>query len=305
VSRSAARSSAPPVDGILNLDKPEGWTSHDVVAWVRRTLGQRSVGHAGTLDPMATGVLLVCVGQATRVVEYLTAGDKVYRAVARLGAATDTYDRTGQITTSAPVPELSQTALNDALAPFIGAILQTPPAYSAIKQEGVAAYQKARRGETVTLAPRPVTIYGIAILDWTPPDLTLEVQCGPGTYIRSLAHDLGQALGCGAHLASLVRTRSGSFTVADAASLEALGEAAIAGEVGRYLQPIQAALYSLQAVPVDADAAGRLAHGLPILCDDEPAGTTGYAQAPDGAVLAVLNYHDGHWWPHKVFTVAN
>jgi tRNA pseudouridine55 synthase len=303
VARSSTRSTAAPVDGILNLDKPAGWTSHDVVAWVRRTLGQRSAGHAGTLDPMATGVLLVCVGQATRVVEYLTAGDKVYRAVARLGAATDTYDRTGAVTASAPVPELTAAALTDALASFIGDIQQVPPAYSAIKQEGVAAYQKARRGETVTLAPRPVTIYGIEILDWTPPDLTLEVHCGPGTYIRSLAHDLGQALGCGAHLASLVRTRSGSFTIEDATSLAALAETAAAGEAGRYLQPIQAALYNLPAVPVDADAAARLAHGLPVSCDGTPAAMTGYAQAPGGAVLAILNYRAGQWWPHKVFSV--
>ncbi len=298
---SPSRPATTGFDGILNLDKPEGWTSHDVVAWVRRTLRQRSAGHAGTLDPLATGVLLVCLGRATRLAEYLTAGEKVYRAVARLGAATDTYDRTGRVTSAAAVPELDLASLQAALQPFVGEIMQVPPAYSALKQEGVAVYRKARQGETVVLDARPVTVQRIDVRSWQPPDLVLDITCGPGTYIRSLVHDLGRALGCGAHLASLVRLRSGSFTIEGAASLAALGDAAAAGQAGRYVQPMQAALARLTAVPVDDVDAARLAHGQPIPCPAPPAADTGYAQAPGGAVLAILRYRDGRWWPHKVF----
>ena len=191
------------LNGILNINKPAGWTSHDVVAWVRRVLREKRAGHAGTLDPMATGVLLVCLGQATRVAEYLMGGEKVYRAEAQLGIVTDTYDADGEVMASAPVPPLTADDLRRTLAGFVGEIMQVPPAYSAIKQDGVAAYRKARRGEAVTLAPRPVTIRRIELLDWTPADapaasgdrLTIEVTCGAGTYIRSLTHDLGQALG--------------------------------------------------------------------------------------------------------------
>ena len=233
--------------GILNLDKPAGWTSHDVVAWVRRVLREKRVGHAGTLDPMATGVLLVCVGQATRVVEYLTAGQKIYRAEAQLGVTTDTYDADGQVTATAGVPPLTADDLRDALASFVGEIQQRPPAYSAIKQDGEAAYRKARRGETVELPARPVTIHGIELLDWDPTasKFTIEVTCGPGTYIRSLTHDLGQALGCGAVLTRLTRTRSGQFTLDDAVALDDLAEAARADELARHLHPLAAALDKL------------------------------------------------------------
>ena len=190
------------MNGILNIDKPAGWTSHDVVAWVRGVLREKRVGHAGTLDPMATGVLLVCVGQATRVVEYLTAGQKIYRAEAQMGVTTDTYDADGQVVATAPVPSLTADDLRGALAGFVGEIQQRPPAYSAIKQGGEAAYRKARRGEAVELPVRLVMIQGIELLDWDPiaAKCNFEVRCGPGTYIRSLTYDLGQALGCGATL---------------------------------------------------------------------------------------------------------
>ncbi len=306
-------------NGILNINKPTGWTSHDVVAKVRRLLSQREVGHAGTLDPLATGVLLVCAGQATRVSEYLMAGRKVYRAVVRLGVTTDTYDADGEITSRSPVPPLSRDAILAALAPFIGAILQRPPAYSAIKQEGVPAYRKARRGETVELAPRPVTIHGIELLDVLPLSgdfagtsevpgtwgdlLTLEVTCDPGTYIRSLAHDLGQALGCGAILAQLTRLRSGQFAVEDAVTLDALAEAARTGDLARYLHPLRAALYDLTPVPVDAAASQRLIYGQAIPCSVTPRTAIGYALEFDGTVRAILAYDAATslWRPHKVF----
>ncbi len=186
------------MDGILNIDKPQGWTSHDVVAWIRRVLKVKRVGHAGTLDPLATGVLLVCVGQATRVAEYLMASDKTYRAQIQLGTITDTYDTDGEVVETRPLsPDIDRGAIWVALGRFVGDIMQAPPAYSAIKQDGVPLHRRARRGEEVRPAPRPVRIHSIQLVDWTAPCLTVDVTCDPGTYIRSLAHDLGQALGCG------------------------------------------------------------------------------------------------------------
>ena len=264
--------------------------------------------HAGTLDPMATGVLLVCVGQATRVAEYLTAGRKAYRAVVQLGVTSDTYDADGEVLTTAAVPALTADDLHRALAPFVGEIQQRPPAYSAIKQDGVAAYRKARRGEEVELAPRPVTIYGIELLAWDPADarLTLEIACGPGTYIRSLAHDLGQALGCGALLTGLTRIRSGQFGLADAVELDALADAARAGDLERYLHPIASALSALSQVPVDAAAAERLAHGQFLSCPVPPQVPTGFATTQDGSVVAILAYDPARaaWRPDKVFTAT-
>jgi tRNA pseudouridine55 synthase len=288
--------------GILNLDKPAGWTSHDVVARVRYLLGERRVGHAGTLDPMATGVLLVCVGQATRVVEYLTAGEKVYHAVARLGITTDTYDRMGQVTATAPLPNLNEDDIQNALGAFSGDIAQVPPAYSAVKLGGVASYRRARRGESVVLPARPVTIFAIRLLEWRSPDAVFEVECSPGTYVRSLVYDLGQALGCGAHLADLARLRSGRFKIEDAVTLEALAEAAAAGAMRNCLHPIEQALSHLVPVPVDASDAGRLVNGLPISCDLRAVGTPGYARMPDGRIAAILSYREGQWWPKKVFS---
>jgi tRNA pseudouridine55 synthase len=293
--------------GILNINKPGGWTSHDVVAKVRRLLGHRQVGHAGTLDPLATGVLLVCVGQATRVSEYLMAGRKTYRAVARLGATTDTYDADGVVTDERPVPSLTRADLERALAPFVGAIQQRPPAFSALKQEGVAAYRKARRGEIVELPPRPVKIHSIGLLDWAgtaEPTVTLEITCDPGTYVRSLTHDFGQALGCGAVLIQLTRLRSGFFTVAEASDLGELAAAAAAGDLVRHFHPLRAALHDLTAVPVDAAAAGRLSHGQSIPCPAPPATPTGYGVTPEGAVVAILAHDAGQalWRPAKVFT---
>jgi tRNA pseudouridine55 synthase len=297
-----------PMTGILNIDKPAGWTSHDVVGKVRRLLGQKSVGHAGTLDPLATGVLLVCVGQATRVAEYLMAGRKVYRATVQLGLTTDTYDSEGATVATAAVPDLAHDDLTRALAHFIGTIAQVPPAYSAIKQDGVPAYRKARRGDAITLAARQVTIHDIALLSWQPPYLVLDITCDPGTYIRSLAHDLGQALGCGAALAQLRRLRSGRFGIEDAVGLDELIAASQAGQIAHYVHPIRVALYELAPVVVDAAAAARLTHGQPIPCPIAPAQDEGYALAADGTVIATLRLAHSpagdQWRPTKVFETS-
>lgn len=293
-------------NGILNINKPAGWTSHDVVAWVRRVLHEQRVGHAGTLDPLATGVLLVCVGQATRIVEYLMAGRKVYRAEALLGIITDTYDTDGEIVATSPVPELTQAEIKGALAPFIGDTLQTPPIYSALKQDGVPLHRRARRGEEVRPEPRPVRIHSIEIIAWQSPRLTLEVTCDPGTYIRSLVYDLGQALGCGATMSGLIRAASGQFTVADAIGLDALAEAHRGGTLDRSVHPLTAALHALVPVPVDPETEQRIRNGQFIPCPARPSGDTGYAVDADGAAIAILIYDAGRaaWRPEKVFAKA-
>lgn len=207
--------------GILNINKPQGMTSHDVVNIVRRVTGIRKVGHAGTLDPLATGVLLACIGRATRLSEYLTASEKSYSATVRLGIETDTYDADGQTLISKPV-SVNKDDVENTLRSFQGAIAQVPPMYSAIKQGGQPLYKLARRGETAERKARSINISHIAMTDWSPPDFRFEVTCSPGTYVRSLAHDLGQNLACGAHLTQLTRTRSGQFTLKDTVPLDDL-----------------------------------------------------------------------------------
>lgn len=210
--------------GILVINKEPGWTSHDVVARVRRITGERKVGHTGTLDPAATGVLPVCLGAATKVIEYLQDEGKTYYAEVVLGIATDTDDLEGQIVAEAPVPDLTDADLDRALESFRGEIAQVPPMYAAIKVGGRKLYEIARAGETIERAPRRVRIDTLATLGWEPPILRLLVDCGKGTYIRALARDLGAALGCGAHLQRLVRLRTGPFFLDQALTLGELAE---------------------------------------------------------------------------------
>ncbi len=296
-------------DGILVLDKPSGPTSHDMVYLVRRGTGEKRAGHAGTLDPLATGVLVMCVGAATRLSEYLIGEDKRYAAVVRLGAATDTYDAQGTVTATAPV-NVSQAQIEAALGEFRGAILQRPPAYSALKRGGQKAYEMARRGEAVQLEPRAVTIYALTLDDYAPPDARLSVHCSAGTYIRSLAHDLGQRLGCGAHLASLRRTAAGHFAVAQAVTVDDLQAAFEAGTWARYLQPPQAALPHWPRITAGPE---RLLNGSPVPDGEwqlaQPgsaaieAGTLALAFDAADRLLAVVERDEAarHWQPRKVF----
>jgi tRNA pseudouridine55 synthase len=290
------------VNGILNVNKPAGWTSHDVVGFMRRRLGVKRVGHAGTLDPFATGVLLVCVGRATRVAEYLAGSRKSYRAVAELGLTTDTYDVDGAVVSRAAVPNISAADVEAALARFVGAIEQTPPAYSAIKQQGVPAYRRARRGEQVVLPPRQVHIHAIRLLSWQSPRIEFEVTCDPGTYIRSLAYDVGQVLGCGATLMELIRTSSGPFRVEDASSPDQLVQAASQSGLSAYLHPLRSALSGLTPVAVGPTEIERLAHGQAIAGIAAPHNTPGYALAADEDVVAILRYDEDRqaWQPTKV-----
>jgi tRNA pseudouridine55 synthase len=299
-----------PLSGILNVDKPPGITSHDVVNAIRRVAGQRKVGHAGTLDPMATGVLLVCLGQATRVAEYLMARPKRYRATIALGTTTDTFDAQGEILGSGGRTDFTPEEIEWALASFLGRIEQVPPMHSALKRGGQALYRLARQGKTVELKPRPVEIEEVVILDWTPPSLVVEVACSPGTYVRSLAHDLGQRLGSGAHLAALIRLSSGRFTLEEAVSLERLEEAFQHGQEETYLLPLDEALFEWPAMIVSADDARRIAQGQAIQGDQPGNSGDGLSlrrvYSPDGDFLAIMAYdpETGSWRPQKVFCSA-
>jgi tRNA pseudouridine55 synthase len=294
----AKRSTDNDLHGILVVDKegydpavPDArlWTSHDVVARVRRLSQQRRIGHTGTLDPLASGVLILCLGQATRLVEYYQRHDKHYRALVALGMATDTYDAVGTPVAEATVPELHDHEIEAALARFRGDINQTPPAYSALKQEGEALYAKARRGEEVNVAPRPVTIHALELVARSATTLTLDVACSAGTYIRTLAHDLGAALGTVAHLAALRRTAAGGFTLADAHSLREIEVAAEAGELVDLLLPLGERL-GLPAMTLDEATALRLSQGQRVVMARAagPASELALAQSATGAALGIV-----------------
>ena len=211
-------------NGILIIDKPAGWTSHDVVAKLRGILHERRIGHAGTLDPMATGVLPVFVGRATRAVEFAADREKEYLAGLRLGLTTDTQDTTGTVLATHPV-DLTRAQVEAALPPFRGEIQQIPPMYSAIKIQGKKLYQLARAGKEVERPPRPVTIHALELLEETGPgEFLLRVRCSKGTYVRTLCHDIGGALGCGGCMSSLRRTMAAGFTLAQAVTLEQAAE---------------------------------------------------------------------------------
>ncbi|MCS7179015.1 MAG: tRNA pseudouridine(55) synthase TruB [Anaerolineae bacterium] len=291
------------MDGILNLNKPRGLTSHDVVARVRAVARQREVGHAGTLDPMATGVLLLCLGRATRLAEYLMHSPKLYRARIRLGITTDTDDAEGTIIAERPV-QADRAAVEAALEQFRGRILQVPPVYSALKRGGQPLYRLARQGRMVERPPRPVEIYRLDLTLWEPPELTLEVLCSPGTYIRALARDLGEALGCGAHLTGLIRLASGDFRLEDAVELETVTPETLPA----LLLPPDTALARYPALYLDEARARAIRHGgdiaIPSSVAPEELQTPAIARAygPDGRLLAVMEYRPdrGTWHPRKV-----
>lgn len=297
--------------GILNVDKERGLTSFQVVAMVRRGSGQRRAGHAGTLDPAATGVLLVCLGQAVRVSEYLMAMPKVYRARIILGVATDTYDAEGATTMQAPSVDLSRGMVEEALARFVGEISQAPPPFSAVKIRGEPAYRLARSGRDVRPAPRTVRIHRIEVQAFEPPSVEIEVECSRGTYIRSLAHDLGQMLGCGAHLGALTRTRVGPFRIEDALSCSQLRGALADGTWRQHLSPLDRALAGLPAVTLEMAEEQDVRHGLPVRIDrarlrlappgEAPEECRAYAE--DGGLVAILAWDPaaGLWRPRKVF----
>jgi tRNA pseudouridine55 synthase len=298
----------PPATGVLVIDKPLGRTSFDVVARVRRVCGQKRVGHAGTLDPLATGVLPICLGSATRLVEYLADAGKEYRARLHLGAVSATYDGEGPVTPQVTDPALlpATGTILAALAVFRGPQQQVPPMHSAVQQGGKRLYELARSGVEVERRPRAVTIYRLELVAYTPPELVLDVACSKGTYIRSLAHDLGTALGCGAYLEGLVRTRHGPFGMADAVTLDQLEHAVAAGRLHEVLRPPDVLVADWPRVAVAADAARWLAQGQ-ALDYPPPAGNAPRrlrVYGPDGAFLALVLWDEdkARWHPAKVFS---
>ena len=298
------------IDGILNINKPTGMTSHDVVAKVRKLLKQKRVGHAGTLDPAASGVLPICIGQATRVAEYLSESGKAYQATIIFGTVTDTYDSEGTIVRTASTQDLALSKIESLLPAMLGEQMQVPPRYSAIKLQGQPAYKRSRAGEYVAMEARPITIYRLEIIDWQSlPStmLTLAIECSKGTYIRSLAYDLGEQAGCGAYLDGLVRTRSGPFTLSESITLEQLAEAATQGTVEQFLYPADKAIEQYPALVLDEATSERVRHGNAFRYEGQagPVHEQNMARVYDdkGQFLAIAEWDEQRqaWQPDKVF----
>jgi tRNA pseudouridine55 synthase len=299
------------VDGILNIDKPAGKTSYGVVAIIKQLSGERHVGHAGTLDPDATGVLPVCLGRGTRIVEFLADATKTYHARIELGIATDTYDGSGKTIKTSDPSNIDKIRLEKTLEQFRGAIQQTPPMYSALKHQGQPLYELARAGINIERKSRPVQIHRLEIINWQTPVLTAEIECSKGTYIRSLANDLGEVLGCGAYLKSLVRTRYGIFDVKDAISLTQFEEACRRGDREKYLYPIDSVLQNFSSLTLNETGeqvikTGSLLHREHIdkqVIIDSSLHRYYRAYALDGRFLGMLQHIPDKeiWQPKKVF----
>ncbi|MCJ7550423.1 MAG: tRNA pseudouridine(55) synthase TruB [Anaerolineae bacterium] len=288
------------ISGVLVVDKPSGMTSHDVVNVVRRLARTRRVGHAGTLDPMATGVLVVLVGPATRLSQFAMRGNKRYYSVVRMGEITNTYDADGDITEHRTVTA-DRAAIEDALTAFVGPIEQIPPMYAAIKVKGRKLYELARQGKEIQRKPRAVTIHAIDVLDWQPPDLTLDILCSSGTYIRSLAHDLGQNLGCGGHIRELRRLVSGPFTIAQARPLAELEELYAEGDLAEALVPPQTALSLMPTAIMTPEQERALRYGQRIELQHSDTAESIQALDRQGNLIAVLtNVSDAQYRPTLV-----
>jgi tRNA pseudouridine55 synthase len=286
------------MNGVVVVDKPRGVTSFDVVATTRRALGVRRVGHAGTLDPLATGVLPVCVGDATKLVPFLMGGDKEYEAEARLGITTDTLDAEGKVTAEMDPAGIGRADVEAALQAFRGAILQRPPMHSALRVNGQRLYDLARQGIEVDRAERPIVVHELALTAFANPTLSLHIRCGKGTYVRSLIADLGAALGVGAHMTALRRTRVGAFTLATAVAPEALGPTTM------LLSPAEAlanhAALQLEAAQVRDVRDGKV-RVIEALVVPEGAGEHVRLLGPDGSLIAVANVVEGRLTLARVF----
>ena len=299
------------MDGIVSINKATGMTSHDVVAKVRKLLKQKRVGHAGTLDPAASGVLPICVGLGTRVAEYLSESGKEYEATITFGIVTDTYDAEGEIVRTHDASHLTAQHVSALFPRFLGPQLQYPPRYSAIKLQGQPAYKRVRAGEDVTLAARPIEISQLQLLDWqagTTPRATVAVTCSKGTYIRSLAYDIGEQLGCGAHLSALIRTRSGPFTLAESVTLDDIAHALAQGTLARLLVSPDRVLANYPALFLDETTTAAVLHGNPFQYASTiplpvPAATLARVYDTEGHFLAIATWdaQREHWQPKKVF----
>jgi tRNA pseudouridine55 synthase len=298
------------MDGILNINKSAGMTSFAVVAAVKRICREKHIGHAGTLDPEATGVLPVCLGQATRVIEFLFDETKTYRAKVELGKSTDTWDSTGKVLKTSSIDGIDRSGIESALVAFRGRINQIPPMFSALKHHGRPLYKLAREGLEIERKSRPVQVYSLDILDWQPPVVTLDIVCGKGTYIRSLAHDLGEALGCGGNMQSLIRLRVGPFALEQALTLSQLEELFRCGESQRCLYPLDYVLLGFNALVVNSEQQCSLIHGAPIPLNlDNPSlsapdsGSLSRVYNAEGSFLGMVKYdaENKRWQPEKIF----
>ncbi len=295
------------ISGAIVVDKPTGMTSHDVVQAIRMGTGLKRVGHTGTLDPRASGVLVVLLGPAVRLSEYVSASDKRYQAIIRLGAATDTYDAEGKFTHESDLPvNITEEQFNTVLQKYVGEIEQTPPPYSAIKVQGRRAYDMARAGEEVELASRLIKVYHLEVLEWAPPEAVVDVHCSSGTYIRSLAHDLGKELGFGGYLTGLRRTKNGRFSLGDAVPLSKLREAFITNTWHQYVIPAAEALADMVSVELSEAQVESVKHGhrLPAPEDLKPT-EDGLVRAisMQGELVALMQYDEAtrELQPKKVF----
>jgi tRNA pseudouridine55 synthase len=299
------------VNGILNVLKPAGKTSFAVVSQLRRLSGEPRVGHAGTLDPDATGVLVVCLGQGTRIIEFLSRAGKSYRAEIELGITTDSYDASGRVVQRCDPSGITREQFEGVLHSFAGSFEQVPPMYSALKYKGKRLYQLAWQGIEVPRKPRKVHFSRLDLVQWEAPVATVDVECSAGTYIRSLAQDIGVSLGCGAHIPKLVRLKSEPFHIDDAVPIPAIEEAFRQGYWRRLLHAIDDVLADWEAVILSRDSEALVANGRSIRL-----GSTGASSQPqpvewcrayslDGRFLAVLHQEeDDLWHPEKVFSSA-
>ncbi|MFO8100728.1 MAG: tRNA pseudouridine(55) synthase TruB [Dehalococcoidia bacterium] len=294
------------IDGIINLNKPRGRTSFQMVSVVRKLTGFPKAGHAGTLDPDATGVLPILLGRATRLVPFLTDSPKVYRAGIEFGRSTATYDSSGDTTAEGDASSLTLEVIEEALGRFRGTIEQIPPMYSAVKHQGKPLYKLARAGLEVPRQPREVRIFRLEALEWQKPLLSAEVECSKGTYIRSLAHDLGEVLGCGACLKQLTRIQTGPFNINQSITPEELEKASSEGSWQNLVHPPDTALMHLAAITVDEEGEENIKYGRPVFAvggHEANDGQPGRAYSGDGRFLALVCFREetGLWHPKRVF----
>ena len=294
------------IDGILNVNKHEGKTSFNIVAWLKRLTGEKHVGHAGTLDPIATGVLPICFGQATRVARFLTESSKTYLAQIELGATTDTFDRQGKIIERGDTSGITVTQIEEALTAFQGVVKQVPPVYSALKHQGRRYYELARAGIPIKPKPRQVEIVNLELISCQLPLITINVECSKGTYIRSLAHDIGQCLRCGAHLRNLTRLRCGPFHIEDALYLSQIEKAFQNGTWKESLHPLDSPLSNWKTIIVDKRNELAIRNGCSLSLDETslPAEKNCRAYNLDGYLIAVLHFipEKKLWHPERVFS---
>lgn len=289
------------ISGVLIVDKPVGMTSHQVVQVIRRGTNIKRAGHTGTLDPRASGVLVVLLGPAVRLSQYVSAEDKRYEAMIKLGEKTDTYDAEGTVT-GVSSQEVTYGQFEEALKGFVGEIEQVPPPYSAVKVKGKHAYDLARQGKEVDLEPRLINVYSLELLEWIPPEVLVDVHCSSGTYVRSLAYDLGEKLGCGAYLTGLRRTKSGRFTLRDAIPLRKLSDAFETNSWYQYLIPASEALSDWPSITLSNEEVELVRHGHRIPREE---GAKGLVRAitEQSELVALMEYDPEakEFFPRKVF----